>query len=154
MVLRKRNAKSSQFEFHITGALKKKPIMAADAPGRTKAIGPFVNPDPKFVIASVGPLHTLELSMYCVHRPGLVLHTNAYRPQTEALDKTDLAAAWAVLHQMEMPCMILYNCGVEAGSSQGHKHLQVIPKPHPDFGLFLDGTELSTGWFTRPVTAR
>lgn len=31
-----------------------------------------------------------------------------------------------------VPC----NCGVEAGSSQGHKHLQMLPNPEID--LFLD----------------
>lgn len=83
--------------------------------------------------------------MYCVYRPCLVLHTNAYRPQTEALDETDIAATWAVLRGMETPCMILYNCGVEAGSSQGHKHLQVLPKPDAGLALFPDGCELSSG---------
>lgn len=24
--------------------------------------------------------------------------------------------------------MIIYNCGVEAGSSQGHKHIQIFPR--------------------------
>jgi len=121
--------------------------MAADAPGRSKAVGPFINPDPKFVITTVGTLHTLELSMYCVHRPGLVLHTNAYRPQTDPLDEGDIAATWAVLERMATPGIILYNCGVEAGSSQGHKHLQVLPKPESNFVLFLDTSDLSSGWY-------
>jgi sulfate adenylyltransferase (ADP) / ATP adenylyltransferase len=67
--------------------------------------------------------------MYCVHRPLLVLHTNKYKPQTGALDLSDFAAVLAIMNTMKTEQMVLYNCGVEAGSSQGHKHLQLLPAP-------------------------
>lgn len=28
--------------------------------------------------------------------------------------------------------MVIYNCGFEAGSSLGHKHLQILPRPNKD----------------------
>ena len=58
----------------------------------------------------------------------LILHTTLFVPQTDDLDSTDLAAAWAILRQMDTPQMIIYNCGVESGSSQGHKHVQIFPR--------------------------
>lgn len=58
----------------------------------------------------------------------LILHTTLFVPQTNDLDVGDLTAAWAILRQMETPQMIIYNCGVEAGSSQGHKHIQIFPR--------------------------
>ena len=58
----------------------------------------------------------------------LILHTTLFVPQTNDLDESDLKAAWAILRQIETPQMIIYNCGVEAGSSQGHKHIQIFPR--------------------------
>lgn len=129
-----------QFEFRISGGIKKKPILAANDPGRSQAIGPFVDPDPKFVLGRVGSSHTLELSMYCVHRPSLILHTNEYHPQTEPLDLSDFAAVLAVMNVMETEQLVLYNCGESAGASQGHKHMQFLPKPEID--LFPDTDQL------------
>lgn len=131
--------------------------MSPSDPGRKKATGPFDPPDPKFVITTVGLFHTLELNMYCVHRPSLILHTNKYRPQTEALDESDIAASFAVLRAMRSPFLLFYNCGVEAGSSQGHKHLQLTPKPDKKFEMFLDNTPLPTSkssvslWLVSPA---
>ncbi|KAL9135548.1 MAG: hypothetical protein Q9175_003256 [Cornicularia normoerica] len=50
------------------------------------------------------------------------------RATTDDLDLSDLTAAWAILKQIETPQMIIYNCGVEGGSSQGHKHIQIFPR--------------------------
>ena len=58
----------------------------------------------------------------------LILHTTLFALQTDDLDESDLAAAWAILHTIKTPQMIIYNCGVEAGSSQGHKHIQIFPR--------------------------
>ena len=42
--------------------------------------------------------------------------------------------------------MVIYNCGVEAGSSIGHKHLQVLPRPEKrEFELFPDVLGIDDG---------
>ena len=42
--------------------------------------------------------------------------------------------------------MVIYNCGVEAGSSIGHKHLQVLPRPgKEDFEMFPDALGIDEG---------
>lgn len=117
-----------QFRFDLTPALSKKPVLSPDDPGRSKPIGPFVNPPEEWIIARFGQTHKLILNKYCVYRPMLILHTTLFVPQTNDLDVGDLTAAWAVLRQIETPQMIIYNCGVEAGSSQGHKHIQIFPR--------------------------
>ncbi|CCU75466.1 5-p-4-tetraphosphate phosphorylase [Blumeria hordei DH14] len=134
------------FEFRLTPAIAKKPILPASHPGRLHAVGPFVNPDPKFVIAHVGASqHVLELNKYCVYRPHLVLHTKLFRLQTEALDEHDIEAFWDVFGMMNTDLMMIYNCGINGGSSQGHKHMQIIPEPDPNcFKLFPDKCKLST----------
>ncbi|KAF2802702.1 uncharacterized protein BDZ99DRAFT_454376 [Mytilinidion resinicola] len=136
------------FEFRIVPAMGSKPLLAADDPGRSQAQGPFVNPDPAFVLANVGTDHVLELNKFCVFRPMLILHTHKYVPQEDDLDASDLAAAWATLAtiNVEVPHIALYNCGVDSGSSQGHKHLQLWPhlnlKDKKAFYLPPDGKDL------------
>lgn len=81
------------------------------------------------------------LNKFCVYRPSLLLITSSYAPQSRALDARDVSAAWAALSRLSreaeegeddeegVKLMVIYNCGAEAGSSQGHKHLQILPHP-------------------------
>ncbi|KAK6353871.1 hypothetical protein TWF730_008293 [Orbilia blumenaviensis] len=134
-----------QFEFRLAPALLKKPILSRHAPGRSKPVGPFVDPDPNFVVAKIGDTHTLIFSKFCVPRPHFVLHTNQFELQSDDLTRSDLDASWRVLQAFpKTPSMMIYNCGVDAGSSQGHKHMQVFPKPESqEFKLFPDLARLS-----------
>lgn len=64
-----------------------------------------------------------------------ILHTREYQRQSEDLGFGDVRAAWVVLGALDGEgekgegVMAIYNCGAEAGASQGHKHLQLFPKP-------------------------
>jgi len=79
----------------------------------------------------VGDHHTLLLNIYAFYRPSVLLITNSYIPQEEALDNRDLAAAWAVLQGFSREkYFLIYNCGYNSGSSQGHKHMQLWPYPN------------------------
>lgn len=129
--------------------LKKKPITASDAPERKTGQGfnPFLNPDPEFVLSPVGESHSLLLNKFCVCRPSLLLTTRLFAPQTNALDATDLTATWAVLERLGSSYYAIYNCGFEAGSSQGHKHLQIFPYPTKEdltFELFPSQAKSTT----------
>jgi sulfate adenylyltransferase (ADP) / ATP adenylyltransferase len=117
----------TQFGFRITSFFDKKPIAALDSPEWTKAGGPFENPAPEEVIANVGSSHRLLVNKHCAYRPMLILPSVKYAPQTDDLDGSDIAAAWAVLKAFKMPQTVVYNCCANAESSQGHKHLQVFP---------------------------
>lgn len=124
----------------------KKTILPKDAPERRGHGGPFVNPDLDFVVAHVGEYHVLELSMHCIYRPAYVLHTRFFAPQTDDLDLNDLRAAYAVMENLDSKVrqIVIYNCGVEAGSSQGHKHMQVFA--YPDcFDLFPGRARSASG---------
>lgn len=78
-----------------------------------------------------------------------ILHTTEYEKQKDDLDLDDLRAAWAVMGQLGnegQEVMAIYNCGVEAGASQGHKHLQLFPKPRrEEFELFPERADLEKG---------
>lgn len=75
-----------------------------------------------------------------------ILHTTEYEKQAEDLGKADIQATWAVMKELNKESkgegkeiMAIYNCGAEAGASQGHKHVQLFPKPkREEFELFPD----------------
>lgn len=127
----------------MTSILNTKPILSRDDPGRSKPIGPFINPPEDFIVARIGDAYKLIVNKFCVYRPMLVLHTSLFAPQTEDLNLSDVSAVWAILREFQSPQMIIYNCGVEAGSSQGHKHLQIFPRQ--DSAEFQMWPSLSTG---------
>ncbi|KAH8695247.1 putative 5',5'''-P-1,P-4-tetraphosphate phosphorylase [Talaromyces proteolyticus] len=93
--------------------------------------GPFVNPKAdEIILDNVGPKHRLMLNKFCLYRPMLVLPTKEFALQSDDLDAYDIAAAWALLHAYNsFEPLIIYNRGVNGGSSQGHKHLQLFPVP-------------------------
>jgi sulfate adenylyltransferase (ADP) / ATP adenylyltransferase len=144
--------------FQLAPHLNNKPCLPANAPERkTNNIksNPFANPDPDFLVGggsdhdtfppsssssssgplgAVGPDHVLMLNKFCVYRPSLLLVTKEYAPQSGRLEGRDLRAAWAVLRHLEREAgagelVVIYNCGAASGSSQGHKHLQILPRP-------------------------
>lgn len=130
-----------QVNIRLAPHLRRKPITPSDAPERKTGQGrnPFLNPDPNFVLSPVGPLHLLLLNKFCVYRPSLLLITKHFEQQSDDLDSGDIAAAWAVLKQYRQRYMLIYNCGFESGSSQGHKHMQLWEYPDEEelgFELF------------------
>ena len=118
-----------QFEFRVVSHLDSKPISSPDSPSRTKAGGPFVNPREEEIVTDVGANHRLLVNKFCIYRPMLVLPTSVYAPQSDDLNLSDIEAAWSVLQVFRTSQMVIYNCGSDAGSSVGHKHLQIFPLP-------------------------
>lgn len=154
MLARPRPGQSShahQFEFRIATALLTKPhspSSTSSAAGRPEGRSPFLVPDPAFVVAPVGAAHVLELNLHSVLRPSFVLHTRLFRPQTEDLGPADVRAVRAVMARLEGPgargaTMMIFNCGVAAGCSQGHKHVQIFARPAR--GLFPDAAASADG---------
>ncbi|KIW64653.1 hypothetical protein, variant 2 [Phialophora macrospora] len=120
-----------KLNFRFVPHLRRKPITPADAPERTTGKGhnPFLNPPPSEVLSPVGPSHLLLVNKFSVYRPSLLLITREFVPQAEGLNRNDLAAAWTLLCHFKEPYMMIYNCGFESGSSQGHRHMQLWPYP-------------------------
>lgn len=144
---------SRQFEFRQSPVLTKKPILPRDAKERSGNGGPFLNPDPDFVVATIGHHHVLELNMYSMFRPMFVLHTREFAPQTDDLDVDDVSAARNVMASLQGgsgPQMMLYNCGVDAGASQGHKHMQIVPLPS-SFKLYPELADSTEGELRDPA---
>ena len=84
-----------------------------------------------------------------MYRPAFILHTKKFALQTDDLDISDYRAACAVLRHFRTPQMMIYNCGVDAGSSQGHKHMQIFPRPTDlPFELFPEEYRSTEGELT------
>ena len=131
----------SQLQFRKIPSFDDKPLPETSNPDRPKG-NPFAEAlEEDFVILRTKD-HVVQLNKYCVYRPHLILHTKKFEAQEEPLNLSDVEAAWEVLSQLDEPYVVFYNCGLDAGSSQPHKHLQLIPKPAKDeFVLFPDLSE-------------
>lgn len=112
-------------------ATSKSPTPLGIGPALTTVKGPFANPKPEEVVyEDIGSKHRLMLNKFCLYRPMLVLPTKEFALQSDDLDPSDVAAAWAILQAYRtFEPLVIYNRGVNGGSSQGHKHLQLFPVP-------------------------
>ncbi|KAN0106004.1 Ap4A phosphorylase II [Hyaloscypha variabilis] len=146
-------AEPFNFQFRSATSLTVKPILSSTDPGRSKPTNAFSDTDPDFLLSHIGPSHTLILNKYCVVRPQFILHTNDFVPQSDHLTESDLDAAWTVLSSLtRRKHIVIYNCGFEGGSSIGHKHLQILPRPSEGdgFEFFPDLLGISLDTFTVP----
>ncbi len=57
----------------------------------------------------------------------MLLVTRVFEEQESLLTREDFDAAWRCL--TEADALVLYNAGPNAGASQRHKHLQILPVP-------------------------
>ncbi|RDW70421.1 hypothetical protein BP5796_08818 [Coleophoma crateriformis] len=132
-------------QFLISPSTTKKPILseAEQAPAQAKKRSPFIDPDPDFVLGPVGPEHTLIFNKYCTTRPMYLLHTNDYQPQRDGLTDADLKAIRSLFSASDQEKnMVIFNCGADAGASQGHKHFHMFPRPEMGV-MFPDALTLS-----------
>lgn len=99
----------------------------------------FEDDDPDFEFGNIGPKHKLILNKFSILRPQFVLPTIEFEPQSEPLNIVDFRAVWNVLSALGSKYMAIYNCGLEAGASVPHKHLQIFPQAnHLDEKPFSD----------------
>lgn len=125
----------SGFDFIVRVAqdLKQKPEQSQTTP--TAGKDPFMPPyDPDLYVGELSPTHVALLNKYNVIDRHLLLVTREDRPQTELLDETDFDALIRALDAIDG--LAFYNGGPEAGASQPHKHLQIVPLPLTDGGGF------------------
>ncbi len=83
--------------------------------------------DADLFVAEVSANHIALLNKFPVIADHLLLVTRAYAPQETLLDLADFEALAACMR--EYNALAFYNGGSEAGASQAHKHLQLVPLP-------------------------
>lgn len=82
--------------------------------------------DSDLQVGELGARHAVVLNKYSVLPGHILIVTQAEEAQTRLLTHADMAALLAALQQIDG--LGFYNGGKEAGASQTHKHLQLVPR--------------------------
>ncbi|KAJ5504843.1 hypothetical protein N7463_007717 [Penicillium fimorum] len=136
-----------KFQFVLTSALAKKPTLTtpqSQPEVHTQIPEKRAGSDISTTGFELGTLdgHFLIVNKFCFARPHLMLLTSdGYKRQYEALEETDLDGMWRILISMERDYVAFFNCGQNGGCSRLHKHMQLMPLPENSFAAFLDSSE-------------
>ncbi len=92
-----------------------------------KSVNPFLPPEMDLVVADISDTHLAILNKFNVVEHHLLIITRHFENQNMLLTLSDFEALWACM--AEYDAVGFYNGGREAGASQQHKHLQLVPLP-------------------------
>jgi len=92
-----------------------------------KAVNVFLSPENDLVVSPITDTHQAILNKFNVVDRHLLIITRHFEDQETLLDLKDFEALW--LCMAEYDGLGFYNGGREAGASQRHKHLQMVPLP-------------------------
>ena len=120
--------------------------------------GPVANPflpyEPDLFVADISDTHLALLNKFNVIDHHLLIVTRDFQRQEALLDHADFDALMACM--AEFDGIGFYNGGPEAGASQPHKHLQIVPLPLDGHALpiepFIEAAHTS-GVFRAPQLA-
>jgi sulfate adenylyltransferase (ADP) / ATP adenylyltransferase len=88
---------------------------------------PFLPYDEALFVADLSATHLCLLNRFNAVDHHLLVVTRRFAEQQDLLDRADFTALWACLGELDG--LAFYNSGPEAGASQRHKHLQLVPLP-------------------------
>jgi sulfate adenylyltransferase (ADP) / ATP adenylyltransferase len=88
---------------------------------------PFLPYETDLFVADLAPAHVALLNKFNVVKHHLLIITRHFEPQEDWLTHNDFVALAQCMAQING--LAFYNGGQQAGASQGHKHLQIIPLP-------------------------
>lgn len=92
-----------------------------------RPVNPFLPYEERLFVGDVTEGHVAILNKFNVVDRHLLIVTREFEDQRALLTPADFDAWWRCL--VEYPSLGFYNGGVEAGASQPHKHLQLVPLP-------------------------
>lgn len=101
------------------------------APGQT--YNPFLPYEEDLFVADLSPTHLCLLNKFNVVDHHLLIITRAFEEQESWLNLRDFEALAACMAEIEG--LAFYNGGRDAGASQRHKHLQLVPLPMVPEGI-------------------
>ena len=119
-----------QFFVRVLANIQRKSDQRA-AEERSAAAGrpfnPFLPYEQALFVADVSETHVAILNKFNVVDHHLLIVTREFEEQRALLTLRDFEAWWRCLSEYES--LGFYNGGAEAGASQSHKHLQLVPLP-------------------------
>ena len=101
-----------------------------DGVRRGSNFNPFLHPEEALFVADLSETHYALLNKFNVVEHHVLIVTRAFEEQESLLTERDFEAAWIALGEIDG--LAFYNAGSEAGASQRHKHLQIVPLPLGD----------------------
>ncbi len=107
--------------FIAPGLQKRTPAAKADP------TNPFLKVDEALTVCAVPPAHLCVFNKYPVFERHLLIITKTFEEQTSLLALADFEALVTCFSEIDGLCF--YNSGPQAGASQRHKHLQLVPFP-------------------------
>lgn len=120
--------------------------------GAGSAANPFLPPEPELTVGALSATHVAVLNKFPVVDRHLLVVTRDFVDQETLLDRADFAALAACLRGVDG--LAFYNGGREAGASQPHKHLQLVPLPIGDGPWGVPMEALFDAWVATGRAAR
>jgi ATP adenylyltransferase len=111
-----------RFFVRVLASLREKSVART-----TQDVDPFLPPEKDLTVADITDTHIAVLNKFNVVDYHLLIVTRHYEDQDSLLTLLDFEALWLCL--AEYNSLGFYNGGREAGASQQHKHLQLVPLP-------------------------
>ena len=100
-----------------------------------EVFNPFLPYETDLFVADLSETHVCLLNKFNVVEHHLLIITKAFEEQESLLTLQDFLALWTCLKEYDG--LAFYNAGKNAGASQRHKHLQLVPLP------LLSGTAIA-----------
>ena len=119
-----------RFFVRILAGLRKKDEAATKKgpdSGPAGIIDPFLPPEKDLLLGDISDTHLAVLNKFNVVKHHLLMVTRTFEEQDTLLTLADFEALWLCMAEFEG--LAFYNGGREAGASQQHKHLQMVPLP-------------------------
>jgi ATP adenylyltransferase len=92
-----------------------------------RPFNPFLPYEQALFVADVSKTHVAILNKFNVVEHHLLIVTREFEQQRALLTLRDFEAWWRCMSEYDS--LGFYNGGTEAGASQSHKHLQLVPLP-------------------------
>jgi len=92
-----------------------------------KDFNPFLPYEEDLFVGDISDTHLCLLNKFNVVDNHLLIITRAFEKQESWLTVEDFHAMWCVWRDFDS--LVFYNAGKDAGASQRHKHLQLVPLP-------------------------
>jgi ATP adenylyltransferase len=107
----------------VSSLLRKFSNQARAAPQRN----PYLPFEPALHVGDLSPDHVVLLNKFPVMAEHLLVITRDFVAQDTLIQREDFVALAVAM--VERACIAFYNAGRDAGASQPHRHLQVVPLP-------------------------
>jgi ATP adenylyltransferase len=119
-----------KFLVRILSNLVRKDAAKKKSPG--VEFNPFLPYEEDLFVTDISDTHVCILNKFNVVDYHLLIITRAFEQQESLLTLADFTAMWACLDGIDG--LVFYNAGKNAGASQRHKHLQLVPLPLTNSG--------------------